>query len=79
MKKHIIAEKMVINIIEGRCLSYGEMITYFPLLEVLKKLFGISDPDPMDTIRQKILKDIGEVKLAALYNKKAKALDKESK
>ena len=55
LKKHTIAEKMSINIIEGRCLSYGEMITYFPVLEVLKKLFGISDPDSMDTIKEKIL------------------------
>ncbi len=61
LKKHIIAEKMAMNIIEGRCLSYGEMITYFPLLEVLKELFCISDPDPVDTIKQKILSTCQEL------------------
>jgi len=63
LKKHIIADKLPINIIEGRCLSYGEMITYFPLLEILKKIFGISDQDPMDAIKQKILSTCEELLL----------------
>jgi hypothetical protein len=30
--------------VRGRCLSYGEGITYYPVLEVLLQLFG-ADPD----------------------------------
>src|SRR5262245_23877069 len=30
----------------GRCLSYGEGVTYWPLGEVLKEHFGISESDP---------------------------------
>src|SRR5439155_1375460 len=30
-------------VVRGRCLSYGEGITYFPVVEVLKQLLG---PDP---------------------------------
>ena len=55
LKKQIVSKKLTVKIIEGRCLSYGEMITYFPVLEFLKQIFGISDQDPMDAIKQKIL------------------------
>jgi class 3 adenylate cyclase len=34
----------------GRCLSYGEGITYWPLAEVLKEHFGILDSDPPETV-----------------------------
>jgi len=35
----------------GRCLPYGDAITYWPLGEVLKEHFGILDSDSPETIR----------------------------
>jgi len=34
----------------GRCLSYGEGVTYWPLGEVLKEQLGLSETDPSATI-----------------------------
>ncbi|MDQ2984540.1 MAG: AAA family ATPase [Actinomycetota bacterium] len=34
----------------GRCLSYGEATTYWPLAEVLREHFGINENDPPETM-----------------------------
>ena len=36
------------RIVVGRCLSYGEGITYWPFGEILKTLSGVADDDPAD-------------------------------
>src|SRR5437879_4579378 len=38
----------------GRCLSYGEGITYWPLGEVLKEHFGILESDPPETVARRL-------------------------
>ena len=38
----------------GRCLSYGQGITYWPLGEVLKEHHGILDSDSSETVRQRL-------------------------
>jgi class 3 adenylate cyclase/tetratricopeptide (TPR) repeat protein len=38
----------------GRCLSYGEGITFWPLVEVLRDLAGISERDAPDDVRRRI-------------------------
>jgi class 3 adenylate cyclase/tetratricopeptide (TPR) repeat protein len=38
----------------GRCLSYGEGITFWPLVEVLRDLAGISERDSVDEVRRRI-------------------------
>jgi class 3 adenylate cyclase/tetratricopeptide (TPR) repeat protein len=38
----------------GRCLSYGEGITFWPLVEVLRDLAGISERDAADEVRRRI-------------------------
>jgi DNA-binding SARP family transcriptional activator len=38
----------------GRCLPYGEGITFWPLLEALKEAVGFGDGDSPDTVRQKL-------------------------
>lgn len=38
----------------GRCLSYGEGITYWPLAEVLKEHFRILESDPPDTVAERM-------------------------
>ncbi len=58
LKNHITSSKMSITVLEGRCLSYGEKLTYFPLVETLKQLLDITDQDPPKTIQKKILNKI---------------------
>ena len=38
----------------GRCLPYGESITYWPLAEMVKTSAGISDDDPLDEAIEKL-------------------------
>ncbi len=42
------------TIVRGRCLSYGEGITYWPLAEVVKEAAGILDDDSPEKARSKI-------------------------
>lgn len=42
-------------LLEGRCVPYGEGITYFPLAIMLKPLAGIEDEDSRDEAREKLL------------------------
>lgn len=43
------------SVLEGRCVPYGEGITYFPLAIMLKPLAGIEDGDTRDAARAKLL------------------------
>ena len=38
----------------GRCLAYGDAITYWPLGEVLKEHFGILESDPPEVVRERL-------------------------
>jgi DNA-binding SARP family transcriptional activator/tetratricopeptide (TPR) repeat protein len=38
----------------GRCLPYGEGITFWPLLEAIKEAVGFGDGDSPDSVRQKL-------------------------
>ncbi|HEX9122207.1 MAG TPA: adenylate/guanylate cyclase domain-containing protein [Actinomycetota bacterium] len=42
------------TVLRGRCLPYGEGITYFPVLDVVKQAAGLSDFDAPDTVEQKV-------------------------
>ena len=44
----------------GRCLPYGEGITYWPLLEAVNEAVGLDDTDPPDEARAKLLGALGE-------------------
>jgi class 3 adenylate cyclase/tetratricopeptide (TPR) repeat protein len=45
--------------LRGRCLPYGEGITYWPLAEILKSCAGVLDTDPPDLTLEKVQK-LGE-------------------
>jgi len=54
------------SLLEGRCVPYGEGITYFPLAIMLKPLAGIEDEDTRDQAREKLLAllpDVGDANL----------------
>jgi class 3 adenylate cyclase/tetratricopeptide (TPR) repeat protein len=41
-------------VLSGRCLPYGEGVTYWPLAEMVKQSSGISDDDPLEQAQAKI-------------------------
>jgi len=41
-------------VLSGRCLPYGEGVTYWPLAEMVKASVGITDDDPLDEAQRKI-------------------------
>ena len=42
------------RILAGRCLSYGDGVTYWPLAEILKSVAGLSDDDPASVAVERI-------------------------
>ena len=52
--------------LEGRCVPYGEGITYFPLAIMLKPLAGIEDEDSRDEARAKLLALLPDAEDASL-------------
>jgi class 3 adenylate cyclase/tetratricopeptide (TPR) repeat protein len=42
------------TVLSGRCLPYGEGVTYWPLAEMVKASAGITDDDPLDRARAKL-------------------------
>jgi class 3 adenylate cyclase/tetratricopeptide (TPR) repeat protein len=52
------------SVLTGRCLPYGEGVTYWPLAEMIKAAAGISDDDPLEEAFQK-LKDCCEEETVA--------------
>src|SRR5213079_890256 len=48
------------TILTGRALPYGEGVTYWPLAEMVKAAAGISDDDPIETAKEKLLECCGE-------------------
>ena len=42
------------SILTGRCLPYGEGVTYWPLAEMIKAAAGISDDDPLEEAFEKL-------------------------
>jgi class 3 adenylate cyclase/tetratricopeptide (TPR) repeat protein len=42
------------TVFSGRCLPYGEGVTYWPLAEMVKASAGIADSDPLDEAQRKL-------------------------
>src|SRR5439155_15948219 len=42
------------SVLSGRCLPYGEGVTYWPLAEMIKSAAGISDDDPLEEAFDKL-------------------------
>src|SRR2546430_9518459 len=54
------------TILAGRALPYGEGVTYWPLAEMVKSAAGITDDDPMETAKQKLIECCGDEAIAEL-------------
>jgi predicted ATPase/class 3 adenylate cyclase len=46
--------------LRGRCLSYGDGITFWPLAEVVRQAADITDDDPLDAARDKLATLVGD-------------------
>jgi predicted ATPase/class 3 adenylate cyclase len=42
------------SVLKGRCLPYGESITYWPLAEMIKSAVGITDDEPLEEAFEKL-------------------------
>ena len=40
------------RVLEGRCVSYGGLIPYLPVADLIRAFFGVSEADPPDILRQ---------------------------
>ena len=49
------------RIVVGRCLSYGDGITYWPFAEIMKTLSGVNDDDPADAAVARIAALVDDV------------------
>src|SRR5262249_30226531 len=54
------------TVLVGRCLPYGEGITYWPLAEMVKNAAGISDDDAVDAAASKLREACGDDAVADL-------------
>jgi predicted ATPase/class 3 adenylate cyclase len=50
-----------VRILEGRCLTYGESVPYWPFLQILERAFGISDQDSKGSLQDKVLRHTKEL------------------
>lgn len=56
VREFLLALESEALIVRGRCLPYGEGITYWPLAEALREAAGIADADDRDRARRKLRK-----------------------
>src|SRR3954470_17678715 len=53
------------TVARGRCLSYGEGITFWPLVEIIRAAAEIQEDDPPPAARQKLRALVGDADVAA--------------
>jgi len=61
VKKLIKNKSFAFTLFEGRCLSYGETLPYWPFLQILKEIFKLSDSDSKDIIQKKLKRRTKEI------------------
>jgi predicted ATPase/class 3 adenylate cyclase len=63
------------TVLAGRCLPYGEGITYWPLAEMVKSSAGIADDDPVQEAVEKLRKSCEDEAVADLLGLASGVLD----
>ena len=63
------------TVLAGRCLPYGEGITYWPLAEMVKVAAGIADDDPVEEAVEKLRACCGDEAVADLLGLAAGVLE----
>jgi len=64
------------TLLSGRCLPYGEGITYWPLAEMVKAAAGITDDDPVGEAVEKLREACGDDAVADLLGLASGLLDR---
>src|SRR3954463_4759571 len=64
-----------VTVLAGRALPYGEGVTYWPLAEMVKAAAGITDDDPMETAREKLIECCGDEAIAELLGLASGVMD----
>jgi predicted ATPase len=53
------------TMLEGRCVSYGSLVPYLPLTDLIRAHCGVSESDTPEDVRQAIARAVGDSDLAA--------------
>ena len=53
------------RVLQGRCPPYGEGITYWPLIEILRSLLNMQDGETFDTIKNRLIELVRDTLLEA--------------
>jgi class 3 adenylate cyclase/tetratricopeptide (TPR) repeat protein len=64
-----------VTILTGRALPYGEGVTYWPLAEMVKAAAGITDDDPIEKAREKLIECCGDEAIAELLGLASGVMD----
>ncbi len=59
------------RVLQGRCPPYGEGITYWPLVEILRTLLNAEDGEGREALKQRLFKFVQETLTAAKSNEDA--------
>ena len=59
------AQGQSVTILEGRCVSYGSLVPYLPVSDLLRGYCSVADNDPPDAIRNKVATAVAEHGLPA--------------
>lgn len=55
LKGSIEAQGLAVTVLEGRCLSYGQNVPYWPVLQALEGVLGVGDRDDQERVLEKIV------------------------
>jgi class 3 adenylate cyclase/tetratricopeptide (TPR) repeat protein len=66
LAREFVAGLEAATVLAGRCLPYGEGVTYWPLAEMVKAAAGISDDDPLEEAHEKLLVSCEDEEVADL-------------
>lgn len=55
LKASMAGQGMNVKLLEGRCLSYGQNVPYWPVLQALEGALGVSDQDTPEMVMEKIV------------------------
>ncbi len=61
LKNSLDQNQKKIKIFEGRCLSYGENVPYWPFLRILQNIFDITEQDTPEMIQGNLLKKVRDI------------------
>lgn len=61
LKELITNNQSPIKILEGRCLSYGNTLTYWPIIQILENFFEITENDSRKTFQEKLIRKTKEI------------------